>query len=54
VLGIARRLSASRRTVAGVSSKRPPLPATWRPGEPWTFPDHRSMASVIAAEATAA
>jgi len=24
-----------------------------RPGEPWTFPDHRSMAQVIADEATA-
>ena len=32
VLGIARRLSASRRTVAGVSSKRPPLPATCNRG----------------------
>src|SRR5262249_26687175 len=25
-----------------------------RPGEPWTFPDHRTMGQVIAEEATAA
>jgi hypothetical protein len=24
-----------------------------RPGEPWTFPDHRTMASVIAEEEAA-